>query len=188
MSLTTVKQILAPLSSATDAMSDALQQAQADLAGGIDDAKHTLSAGARSSLRNAQTSGERARRAWYERAGIVRDRSTDAADQAAAAYRHAIDVLSATWNRAVKAARSAGDQAIDLETQMAKNAQVYSQRSASWARRNPHVVAAAVAVAGYLVIRSYRKRKQRRLELAEEVTNDVGDAANDEAVHTQRSA
>ena len=65
----------------------------------------------------------------------------------------------------------------------------YSRRSASWARENPHIVAAVVAVAGYLVIRSYRKRKQRRLEAqAEEATRDVGNAANDEAVHTKRLA
>ena len=189
MSLTTMKEILAPLSSASEVMSDALQQAQEDLSSGVSDASASLSGGAKRSLKNAKASGERARRAWYERTNLVRDRSQDAADQAAATYRNAIDALSSTWTRAVKAMRAAGDQAVDLEVKVRKDAQKYSRRSASWARENPHIVAAVVAIAGYLVIRSYRKRKQRRLEAqADEATRDVGNAANDEAVHTQRLA
>jgi hypothetical protein len=184
-----MKEILAPLSSASEAMSDALQQAQDDLSCGVDDAQASLSGGAKRSLKNAKTSGERARRAWYERTDLVRDRSQEAANQAAATYRNALDALSNTWNRAVKAMRAAGDQAADLEVKVRKDAETYSRRSVSWARQNPHIVAAVVAVAGYLVIRSYRKRKQQRLEAQpDEGTNDVGDAANDEAVHTQRAA
>lgn len=189
MSLTSMKEILAPLSSASEAMSDALQRAQDDLSSGVSDARASLSKGAQRSLKNAKTSSDRAKRAWYERADLVRDRSQDAADQAVATYRNAIDALSNTWNRAVKAMRTAGDQAADLETKVRKDATKYSRQSASWARQNPHIVAVGVAVAGYLIIRGYRKRKQRRLEaLAEEATREVGNAANDEAVHTQRLA
>ena len=189
MSLTTMKEILAPLSSASEAMSDALHQAQDDLSSGVGDARASLSGGAKRSLKNAKASGERARRAWYERTDLVRNRSQEAANQAASTYRNAIDALSSTWSRAVKAVRTAGDQAVDLEIKVRKDAEKYSRRSASWARENPHIVVAVVAVAGYLVIRSYRKRKQRRLEAqADEAARDVSDAANDEAVHTQRLA
>src|ERR1700722_8780736 len=189
MSLTTMKEILAPLSSASEAMSDALQQAQDDLSSGVNDARASLSGGAKRSLKNAKASGERARRAWSERTDLVRDRSQEAANQAASTYRNALDALSSTWSRAVKAVRTAGDQAADLEIKVRKDAEKYTRRGASWARENPHIVAAVVAVAGYLVIRSYRKRKQRRLEAqADEATRDVGNAANDEAVHTQRLA
>ena len=189
MSLTTVKEILAPLSSASEAMSDALQQAQDDLSSGVSDARTSLAGGAKRSLKNAKTSGARARRAWYERADLIRDRSQDAADQAATSYHNALAALSSTWNRAAKAMRNAGDQGAELEVRVRKDATKYSQRGAGWARQNPHIVAAVVAVAGYLIIRGYRKRKQRRLEaLSDEATRDVGNAANDEAVHTQRLA
>ena len=189
MSLTTVKQILAPLSSASEAMSDALQQAREDLSGGVSDARNSLADGATRSLKNARASSDRARRAWYERADLIKGRSQDVADQATNSYRNALAALSGTWNRAAKAIRSAGDQAAELELKVRKDATRYSQRGASWARQNPHIIAAGVAVAGYLVIRAYRKRKQRRLEaLSEEATRDVGNAANDEAVHTQRLA
>ena len=189
MSLTSIKEILAPLSSASAAMSDALQQAQDDLSSGVGDARVSLTKGAKQSLRGAQTSGGRARRAWLERSDLVRERSADAADQASATYRHALDALSETWNRAVKAVRSARTQAADIEDRVRRDAVVYSDRSVSWARKNPHVIAAAVAVAGYFVIRSYRKRRLRRLEEQNaEVTGDVGSAANDEAVHTKRTA
>jgi hypothetical protein len=189
MSLTSVKEILAPLSSASEAMSDALQQAQDDLSGGVSDARASIAGGAKRSLKSAKTSGERARRAWYERADLIRDRSQDAADQAASSYRNALAALSGTWSRAAKALRNAGDQAGELEVKIRTDAAKYSQRGAGWARQNPHIVAAVVAVAGYLIIRGYRKRKQRRLEaLANEATGDVGDAANEAAVHTQRLA
>jgi hypothetical protein len=189
MSLTTVKEILAPLSSASEAMTDALQQAQEHLSGGVSDARASLAGGAKRSLKSARTSGDRARRAWYERADLIRDRSQDAADQAATSYRNALAALSGTWSRASKALRNAGDQAGELEVKVRADAAKYSQRSVGWARQNPQIVAAVVAVAGYLIIRGYRKRKQRRLEaLADEATRDVGDAANDEAVHTQRLA
>ena len=61
MSLTTMKEILAPLSSASEAMSDALQQAQDDLSCGVNDARASLSGGAetfaekRESERRART-------------------------------------------------------------------------------------------------------------------------------------
>jgi len=187
MSLTSMKEILAPLSSASDAMSDALQQAQEELSSGVSGATSSLSKGVKRSLSKAQKSSDRARRAWYERADMVRDRSSEAAEQAATTYRNALDALSSTWSRALKAVRAAGEQAQDLEVNVRRETERYSRQSATWARKNPHIIAAAVAVAGYLVIRSYRKRKQRRLE-AEEVTGEVGNAANDEAVHTQRSA
>jgi hypothetical protein len=189
MSLTTVKEILAPLSSASEAMSDALQQAQDDLSGGVSDARASIAGGAKRSLKSAKISGDRARRAWYERADLIRDRSQDAQDQAATSYRNALAALSGTWSRAAKALRNAGDQAGELEVKIRTDAAKYSQRGAGWARQNPHIVGAVVAVAGYLIIRGYRKRKQRRLKaLADEATRDVGDAANDEAVHTQRLA
>ncbi len=189
MSLTSIKEILAPLSTASAAMSDALQQAQDSLSEGIGDARTSLSKGAKKSLTNAQTSGERARRAWLERSDLVRERSADAADQASATYRNALEALSETWNRAVKAVRSTGAQAADIEERVRRDAMVYSNKSAGWARQNPHIIAAAVAVAGYLAIRSYRKRRLRRLEEQNgDVTGEVGDAANDEAVHTKRSA
>jgi hypothetical protein len=189
MSLTSMKEILAPLSSATDAMSDALYQAKSDLAGGISDARDSLADGAQRSIRKAQTSRDRARRAWYERAGIVRSRSQNAADQAVAKYKTALDVLSSAWTRASKAFRDAGDQASDLEVRVRRDATRYSRQSASWARANPHIVAAAIAVGGYFVIRAYRKRRALRLELDKDsVTHEVGNAANDEAVRTTRSA
>ena len=193
MSLTTMKEILSPLSSASDAMSDALHQAKSDLASGIGDARSSLADGAQRSLRKAQGSRDRARRAWSERADIVRGRSQDAADQASATYRAALDALSGTWTRALKAFRDAGDQATDLatdlEVRVRRDAQQYSRRGATWARNNPHIVAAAVAVAGYFIIRSYRKRRARRLEdEKDQVTHEVGNAANDEAVPTTRSA
>ena len=189
MSFTTLKEILAPLSSASDAMSDALLQAQDDLSSGVSDARSSIADGTKRSLKNARTSGQRARRAWYERAEFVRNRSQEAADQAASSYQNALAGLSATWNRAAKAIRSAGDQAADVEVKVRKQATRYSEQGAGWARHNPHIIAGVVAIAGYFIIRGYRKRKQRRLEaLADQTTGDVGDAANDEAVHTQRLA
>ena len=189
MSFTSMKEILAPLSSASSALSDALQQAHDDLSSGVDDARTTLSKGAKRSLRNAQTSGERARRAWAERSDAVSKRSSDAADQASATYRQALDAISETWNRAVSAVRSAGGQASDLQDRVRSDAVRYSNRSTGWARENPHIIAAAVAVAGFLVIRSYRKRRLRRLENENaDVTKDIGNAANDEAVHNKRTA
>lgn len=189
MSLTTMKEILAPLSSASDAMSDALSQAKSDLAGGISDARESLSDGAQRSMRKAQKSSDRARRAWYERADLVRSRSHEAADQAAAKYHMALDVLSSAWTRAIRAFRDAGDQANDLEIRLRKDAKRYSQKGASWARANPHILAAGVAVAGYFIIRAYRKRRALRLEEDKDsVTHEVGNAANDEAVRTTRSA
>ncbi len=189
MSLTTMKEILSPLSSASDAMSDALHQAKSDLAGGLGDARDSLADGAQRSLRKAQSSRDRARRAWSERADLVRSRSQDAADQASATYRAALDALSGTWTRALKAFRDAGDQATDLEVRVRRDARQYSRRGATWARNNPHIVAAAVAVAGYFIIRSYRKRLAQRLEdEKDQVKHEVGNAANDEAVPTTRSA
>jgi hypothetical protein len=189
MSLTTVKEILAPLSSASDAMSDALRQAKSDLACGIQDANDSLLDGAQRSLRKAQTTGDRARRAWYERSALVRSRSGDAADQAAATYRVALDALSSAWTRATKAFRDAGDQAGELQVRVRHDATRYSRQGVSWARSNPHIVAAGIAVAGYFVIRAYRKRLAQRLENSKDaVTNEAGDAANDEAVHTTRTA
>jgi len=184
-----MKEILAPLSSASDAMSDALSKAKCDLADGISDARDSLSDGAQRSMRKAQKSSERARRAWYERKDVVRARSQDAADQAVAKYQIALDMLSSAWSRASKAFRDAGEQASDLETRVRRDAAQYSRQGANWARNNPHIIAAGVAVAGYLVIRAYRKRRALRLEESKDVTHDeVGDAANDEAVHTTRSA
>ena len=189
MSLTTMKEILAPLSSASDAMSDALYQAKSDLAGGISDARDSLADGAQRSMRKAQKSSDRARRAWYERADIVRSRSNDAASQAAAKYQMALDMLSSAWSRASKAFRDAGQQAGDLEVRMQREATRYSRQGAKWARNNPHIVAAGIAVAGYFVIRAYRKRRALRLEQDKDsVTHEVGDAANDEAVRSTRSA
>lgn len=189
MSLTSMKEILAPLSSASDAMSDALHQAKSDLTSGLQDARASLSDGAQRSLRKAQGSRDRARRAWYERADIVRNRSQDAVDQASATYRTALDAMSSAWSRAVKAFRDAGDQATDLEVRVRRDATRYSRQGASWARNNPHIVAGAIAVAGYFVIRAYRKRRAQRLEEAKDsVTQEVGDAANDEAVRTTRLA
>ena len=189
MSLTTMKEILTPLSSASDAMSDALYQAKSDLACGISDARDSLTDGAQRSLRKAQKSSDRARRAWYERKDIVRNRSQDAADQASAKYQMALDMLSAAWSRASKAFRDAGEQAGDLEVRMRRDAQRYSREGATWARNNPHIIAAGVAVAGYLVIRAYRKRRALRIEQDKDpVTHEVGDAANDEAVRAARSA
>jgi len=189
MSLTTMKEILAPLSSASDAMSDALSQAKSDLAGGIADARDSLSDGAQRSMRKAQKSSERARRAWYERKDLVRSRSQEAADQTVAKYQMALDMLSSAWSRASKAFRDAGEQASDLEVRVRRDATRYSRQGANWARNNPHIVAAGIAVAGYFIIRAYRKRRALRLEENKDpVTNEVGDAANDEAVHTTRSA
>jgi hypothetical protein len=189
MSLTTMKEILAPLSSASDAMSDALHQAKSDLAGGMSNARDSLADGAQRSLRKAQKSTDRARRAWYERAGIVRSRSNEAADQAVAKYQAALGIMSSAWSRASKAFRDAGDQASDLEVRVRTDAKRYSRQSVGWARENPHVVAAVVAVAGYFAIRAYRKRRALRLEEDKDsVTNEVGNAANDEAVRTSRSA
>ena len=189
MSLTTMKEILAPLSSASDAMSDALSQAKSDLACGISDARDSIADGAQRSMRKAQKSSERARRAWYERAGIVRSRSQDAADQAVAKYQTALGLLSSAWSRAGKALRDAGEQASDLEVRVSRDAKRYSRQSANWARENPHIIAAGVAVAGYFIIRAYRKRHTLRLEEDKDsVTHEVGNAANDEAVRTSRSA
>ncbi|MEP6483988.1 MAG: hypothetical protein ABJB01_06020 [Rudaea sp.] len=187
MSLTKMKDILAPLSSASDAMSEALQQAREELSSGIGEAGSALNKGMKQSLKNAQKSSDRATRAWYERSDMVRNRSSDAADQAALTYRHALDALSGTWNRALQAVRAAGEQAQDLDVNVRRETQRYSRQTTTWAKENPYIVAAAVAAAGYLVIRTYRKRRQRRLE-AEDVTGPVGNAANDEAVHTKRSA
>lgn len=189
MSLTTLKEIFAPLSSAGDELSDALHQAKSDLAGGVQDARDSLADGADRSLRKARSSRDRARRAWYERADLVRSRSQDAAGQATAMYRAVIDALSTARARAVKAFRDASAQANDLEVRVRRDTTRYSQQGASWARKNPHLVAAAVAVAGYFVIRGYRKRRARLLEESKDpVTNEVGNAANDEAVHTTRTA
>ena len=189
MSLTSLKEILAPLSSASDAMSDALSQAQSDLGGGISNARDSLADGAQRSMRKAQKSSERARRAWYERADLVRSRSQDTADQAVAKYQMALDVLSSAWTRALKAFRDAGSQANDLEVRLRQDATRYSRQGASWARNNPHIIAAGVAVAGYLIIRAYRKRRAQRIEQDKDsVTHEVGNAANDEAVHTTRTA
>ena len=189
MSLTMMKEILAPLSSASDAMSDALSKARSELACGISDASDTLADGAKRSMSKAQKSGDRARRAWYERADVVRSRSQDAADQAVAKYQTALGLLSSAWSRASSAFRDAGEQAGDLEVRVRRDAARYSRESASWARSNPHIVAAVVAVGGYFVIRAYRKRRALRLEEDKDpVTHDVGDAANDEAVRATRSA
>lgn len=189
MSLTTMKEILAPLSSASDAMSDALSKAKSDLACGISDARDSLADGAQRSMGKAQKSGDRARRAWYERADVVRSRSQDAADNAVAKYQAALGLLSSAWSRASSAFRDAGEQASDLEVRVRKDATRYSRQGASWARSNPHIIAAAVAVSGYFVIRAYRKRRALRLEENKDsVTHDVGDAANDEAVRATRSA
>ncbi len=189
MSLTSMKEILAPLSSASDAMSDALYQAKSDLASGISNARDSISDGAQRSMRKAQKSSDRARRAWDERADIVRGRSQDAADQVVAKYQTALDMLSSAWTRASAAFRDAGDQASDLEVRVRRDAQRYSQQGASWARKNPHVIAGVVAVAGFLAIRAYRKRRALRIEEEKDsVTHEVGNAANDEAVRNTRSA
>jgi ElaB/YqjD/DUF883 family membrane-anchored ribosome-binding protein len=189
MSLTSLKEIFAPLSSASDAMSDALNQAKSDLANGLGDARATLADGAQRSLKKAKGSRDRARRAWYERTDLVRDRSQDAVDQASATYRNALDAMSSAWNRAMKAFRDAGDQAGDLQVRVRKDATRYSRQGASWARENPHIVAGAVAVVGYFAIRAYRKRRAQRIEDAKDsVTQEVGDAANDEAVRATRLA
>jgi hypothetical protein len=101
----------------------------------------------------------------------------------------ALDALSSAWSRASKAFRDAGDQASDLEVRVRRDATRYSRQGATWARNNPHIVAAAVAVAGYFVIRAYRKRRALRIEESKDsVKNEVGNAANDEAVHTARTA
>jgi hypothetical protein len=189
MSLTTMKEILAPLSSASDAMSDALSKAKSDLACGISDASDSLADGAQRSMSKAQKSGDRARRAWYERADIVRSRSQDAADQAVAKYQSELGLLSTAWSRASNAFRDAGEQAGDLEVRMRRDASRYSREGASWARNNPHIIAGVVAVGGYLAIRAYRKRRALRIEEDKDpVTHEVGDAANDEAVRSTRSA
>ncbi|MDR3389950.1 MAG: hypothetical protein P4L92_23180 [Rudaea sp.] len=157
---TSARQIFAPLLSATRAMADAAGTAQADLIEGAGNARDHLNSGIEHSLHDIGESNARIQAATKRIVGLAKASRVQATESGRTLLNDALDHFSQARNRLKSDLVAGSNDAAQRYRKASAQLETSATQAKAWARKNPHLVVATLAVAGYLLIRRYRRRRQ----------------------------